>query len=347
MKGVFLKVVGVAVLAVVAVSVWFWQDYQSYLQTPLNIKEEQVFEVKKGSNFNAVIKSLKANKYIDSPLYIKLYARQQQLANKLKAGEYLLKPDLTPPQLLDILTSGRSISYQFTIVEGSTFKQVKAAIAENKYLQDDVSNLSNEEILKSLNTDSSNDQYTHPEGLFLAETYSFSKGSSALAVLKRSHNMLKTSLASAWESRQEKLPYKTAYEALIMASIVEKETARADERPVIAGVFTRRLEKRMRLQTDPTVIYGMGDRYKGNIRRSDLRKPTAYNTYVIPALPPTPIAMVGREAIQAALNPTSGKALFFVAKGDGSHYFSATLREHNNAVKKYQLTRRKDYRSSP
>ena len=342
MKGLFLKLVGVAVVVVISVSAWFWQDYQNYLNTPLNITAEKIYELKKGSNFNSVIKTLEEEGYISSPLYLKLHARQQKLANKMKAGEYLLKPGITPPQLLQILTSGRSINYQFTIVEGSTFKQVKDSISDNKYLKDDVSDLTNESILKALGS-----EYSHPEGLFLAETYSFSKGGSALAVLKRSHGMLKSSLDAAWQSRQEKLPYKTAYEALIMASIVEKETARADERPVIAGVFTRRLDKRMKLQTDPTVIYGMGDRYKGNIRRSDLRKPTAYNTYVIPALPPTPIAMVGREAIQAALNPTDGKALFFVAKGDGSHYFSATLREHNNAVKKYQLTRRKDYRSSP
>jgi UPF0755 protein len=159
--------------------------------------------------------------------------------------------------------------------------------------------------------------------------------------------MLVDTLNRYWLEKQESLPYKTAYESLIMASIVEKETGRADERPIIAGVFTRRLHKGMKLQTDPTVIYGMGERYKGNIRRSDLRRATAYNTYVIPALPPTPIAMVGREAIAAALNPAEGDALFFVAKGDGSHYFSATLKEHNEAVRKYQLNRKKDYRSSP
>ncbi|MGB0733226.1 MAG: endolytic transglycosylase MltG, partial [Pontibacterium sp.] len=170
---------------------------------------------------------------------------------------------------------------------------------------------------------------------------------SELDILKRARQSLNKVLQDAWVARDESLPYDTPYEALIMASIIEKETGRAAERPVIAGVFVRRLNKKMRLQTDPTVIYGMGERYKGNITRKDLRRPTPYNTYTIPALPPTPIATVGKEAITAALNPAEGNALYFVAKGDGSHQFSATLAEHNKAVREYQLKRRKDYRSSP
>ncbi|MCP4595779.1 endolytic transglycosylase MltG [Neptuniibacter sp.] len=321
---------------------WFWNDYQTYLKTPLSITEDQVFEVEKGSRFNKVLSKLKEKDGTVNDLYLKLYARHSKLASKIKAGEYMLKQGMTPVAFLKLITSGRSISYNFTIVEGSTFKQLKASLLAAKNLKNDIADLSDTELLKKLGI-----EYKHTEGVFLAETYSYERNSNISTLLSRAHKMLKQELDAKWQERQKDLPYKNPYESLIMASIVEKETGRAVERPIISGVFVRRLEKRMRLQTDPTVIYGMGDAYKGNIRRSDLRKPTPYNTYVIPALPPTPIAMVGREAIHAALNPTDGKALYFVAKGDGSHYFSATLREHNNAVKKYQLTRRKDYRSSP
>ena len=263
-------------------------------------------------------------------------------SGQIKAGEYLLEAGITPLELMDVLTSGRSINYSFTIVEGSTFKQLQASLSKVDNLVDDLEGLSGDKLLKQLEIN-----YEHPEGLFLAETYSYERNTKTSELLKRAHKLLQKTLSTEWNDKQKELPYKTPYESLIMASIVEKETARADERPIIAGVFNRRLKTGMRLQTDPTVIYGMGDRYKGNIRRSDLRKPTPYNTYVIPALPPTPIAMVGREAIRAALNPAPGKALFFVAKGDGSHYFSETLKEHNRAVQQYQINRRKDYRSSP
>lgn len=321
---------------------WLYSDYKSYLDQPLPLTDEMIFEVDKGLSFNGILAKLKAaNIKINEP-YLKYYARDTSLGRKIKAGEYRFKANMTPRQLMTAITSGRSISYNFTIIEGSQYKQLLASIKSNPYLVNDVEALTNQQLLSAIGSD-----YKHIEGLFLAETYSFEKNSSALAVLKRAHDMLLLKLNNEWSKRNKKLPYKKPYEALIMASIVEKETARADERPVIAGVFVRRLNKRMRLQTDPTVIYGMGDAYKGNIRRSDLRKPTPYNTYTIPALPPTPIAMVGPEAITASLNPTSGKSLYFVAKGDGSHYFSATLAEHNKAVRKYQLSRRKDYRSSP
>jgi UPF0755 protein len=190
----------------------------------------------------------------------------------------------------------------------------------------------------------------HPEGRFFPDTYLFDRNTRASTILVRAQVRLEKILAEQWQKKEEDLPYKSAYEALIMASIIEKETAAADEREKIAGVFVRRLNKRMRLETDPTVIYGLGDRYKGNIRRKHLREKTAYNTYRIKGLPPTPISLVGKEAIYAALHPAEGEELFFVAIGNGRHYFSSTLSEHNKAVREYQINKRKksaDYRSTP
>ena len=338
-----LMVLGVSlILCIAVVGAWVWRDYQTFLNAPLDISKNTVFEVKKGWSFNRVVTELKQKSFLSSEHYLKLYGRHSKQAGQVKAGEYLLSAGITPIELMAVITSGRSINYSFTIVEGSTFKQLLESISKAEHLHNDLEGLSDNELLEKLQLN-----YNHPEGLFLAETYSYERNTNTSELLKRAHGLLQKTLQAEWESKQEGLPYKTPYESLIMASIVEKETARADERPVIAGVFTRRLEKKMRLQTDPTVIYGMGDNYNGNIRRSDLRRATPYNTYVIPALPPTPIAMVGREAIQASLNPEDGKALFFVAKGDGSHYFSETLKEHNRAVQQYQINRRKDYRSSP
>ncbi|MGH1461740.1 MAG: endolytic transglycosylase MltG [Neptuniibacter sp.] len=341
MKKIIILCLSLLLFVAVAVS-WVWRDYNQFMQTPLNLSENMVFHVEKGFNLNKVIRELKQKGIDVNAYYLKFYGRYTKTGSQIKAGEYELSKGITPVGLMQTITSGKSINYQFTILEGSTFKQLRTSLLKTSNLVNDLEGLSNKDLLEKLGI-----SFEHPEGLFLAETYSFERNTQMTELLKRAHSLLQKTLDDEWSSKKEGLPYKRPYESLIMASIIEKETARADERPVIAGVFVRRLHKGMRLQTDPTVIYGMGDSYKGNIRRSDLRKPTAYNTYVIPALPPTPIAMVGREAIAAALNPEPGNALFFVAKGDGSHYFSATLKEHNNAVREYQLKRRKDYRSSP
>jgi UPF0755 protein len=245
--------------------------------------------------------------------------------------------------VLDLLIEGKTVKYTITLVEGHNIKDTLNRIkAHDKLIQDLPVEL--EALMPFLGLKG------HPEGRFFPDTYLFDANTRASEILVRAQVRLETVLAEQWQKKAEGLPYKSSYEALIMASIVEKETAAPEERETIAGVFVRRLEKRMRLQTDPTVIYGLGDRYTGNIRRKHLTERTEYNTYRMMGLPPTPIALVGKEAIYAALHPADGEELYFVAKGDGRHYFSKTLAEHNKAVREYQINKRKsteEYRSTP
>ncbi len=322
---------------------WFGQQQlQRTLGTPLPIIDERELVIEQGTWFRKFALQLEQEGLIDSHLWLRLEGHLNPAVTAIKAGEYRLEPGITLQQLLDKVVRGDTISYTFTLVEGTTFKQLRRTLLSNPQLKHELDDLTEAELLKQLGSTAD-----AVEGLFLAETYHFKRGMSDLQLLKRAHADLQSVLEQAWSDRIKDLPYRSAYEALIMASIIEKETAVPSERGQIAGVFVRRLERGMRLQTDPTVIYGMGDRYQGNITRADLRRPTPWNTYVISGLPPTPIALVGREAIEAALNPTDGKALYFVAKGDGSHQFSNSLQEHNRAVRRYQLKRRADYRSSP
>ncbi|MEH6577557.1 MAG: endolytic transglycosylase MltG [Amphritea sp.] len=328
------------VLAIAAFS--GWQALQSYLDSPLAVNEPEIILVEQGSSFRRVGNELAGKGLLERPDWLAFYIRMQKTGHLLKAGEYRLQPGVTPRQLVKQLVEGKSLAYNFTVVEGSTFAQLRTSLAQSEKLVLKTSTMTDAEIMLALGLEKQ-----HPEGLFLADTYQFHRGMSDLDLLRRANKLLQEVLDQAWLEQAQQLPYEDAYEALIMASIVEKETALASERPSIAGVFIKRLEKGMRLQTDPTVIYGMGDAYKGNIRKSDLLRKTPYNTYKINGLPPTPIAMVGREAIHAALHPEGNKWLYFVAKGNGSHQFSATLRQHNRAVREYQQRRRADYRSTP
>ncbi|WP_261841019.1 endolytic transglycosylase MltG [Aliamphritea ceti] len=335
-------------LTVVALVAYFgWRSLNDYLDSPLQLEQSEVVLVKSGSSFPKVGRELAERGLLSKPDWMAFYVRMQKVGHRLKAGEFLLEPGVTPRQLVTQLIEGKSISYRFSLIEGSTFKQLRMRLSESDVLIHETDTMTDEQLMTALGMEGE-----HPEGRFLANTYQFQRGMSDLDLLRRAHKLQQKVLAEEWQARAETfekkaLPYKAPYQALIMASIVEKETGLSAERPVIAGVFVRRMQIGMRLQTDPTVIYGMGDKYKGNIRRKDLRKPTAYNTYTIPGLPPTPIAMVGREAIRAALNPEGEKWLYFVAKGDGSHQFSATLKQHNKAVREYQLKRKAAYRSSP
>jgi len=260
------------------------------------------------------------------------YARLHEAASGLRAGEYQIQPGTTVATLVALLRSGKVVVHSLTLVEGWTFKQALALVEQEPNLKHALSGLDHSALMQRLELAG-----VDPEGQFMPDTYEFPRGTTDVAFLRRAHEAAVQYLASAWNSRDKNLPYKTPYDALTMASIVEKETAQPSERGKIAGVFVRRLEKGMKLQTDPTVIYGLGDSYNGDITFKDLRTDTPYNTYTRFGLPPTPICLPSRASIDAAMHPLPGNALYFVAKGDGTHEFSATLQEQNAAVAKYQL----------
>lgn len=266
-----------------------------------------------------------------NPMLLGLLARITGKAARLKAGHYELKPGTTPLALIDQLVRGEFAQESIAIIEGWTFKQMRQAIAAHPALKHDTAGLSDKELIARIAPD-----YNAPEGLFFPDTYLFAKGSSELQIYKQAHAVMMKRLNEAWEKRVPSLPYKSPYEALIMASIIEKETGDRSERNMIASVFVNRLRQGMLLQTDPTVIYGMGEKFKGNIRKRDLETDTPYNTYTRAGLPPTPIALPGAESIAAALNPAKSDALYFVSRGNGTSEFSNNLADHNRAVNKYQ-----------
>ncbi len=302
-----------------------WQQYQRFLQTPLHIEQAGlVFSVEPGTNIRSVVAKLEQQGATRLDWRWRLLSRLQQVT--IKTGEYTLVPGLRPADLLKLLASGKVISYRFTIVEGWSVKQLLGALAKDPVLRHTLETVAELENLAGL-------PVVHPEGWFLPETYVFVSGDADLQILQRAYIDMQEGLEKAWLGRATGLPYETRDELLIMASIVEKETSLESERADIAGVFIRRLLKHWRLETDPTVIYGMGDSYQGNIRRSDLKKDTAYNTYTRHGLPPTAIALPGLASLQAAAHPAAGDTMFFVANGQGGHTFSTTLEEHNKAVR--------------
>ena len=290
------------------------------------------FAIKSGSHLSSVMQQISSASIPVNPELLGLLVRLTDKSDKLKAGNYSLKPGTTPLRLIRQLVRGEFAQESLTVIEGWTFRQMRAAVAAQSTLKHDTAALSDAELLAKITTD-----YTMPEGLFAPDTYLFAQGSSDLQVYKQAHTLLLKRLNEAWEARDvAALPYKTPYEALTMASIVEKETGRKAERTNIAGVFINRLRLGMLLQTDPTVIYGLGDKYDGKIYKRNLTTDTPYNTYTRAGLPPTPIALPGQESLHAAMNPAKTDALYFVAKGDGSSHFSSNLSEHNQAVNKYQ-----------
>ena len=305
--------------------------WQTRLQAPITLDEPMLYEVPPGAGFNRVVDDLEAQGVLADAWAFKLLTRvEPDRVPSLKVGEYSLEPGMSGMQVLDKLASAEVVTYSVTIPEGWTFQQMREALAEAEKLSHASVEMSDDEIMTALGHEGE-----HPEGRFFPDTYTYHKGVEDLEILRQANQSMEALLDEVWADRAEDLPIDTPYEALIMASLIERETGAPEERRQIAGVFKRRLERGMRLQTDPTVIYGMGDRFEGNITRADLREATPYNTYVIDGLSPTPIALPGRAALEAAVDPQEGDTLYFVAKGDGTHHFSRTLREHNNAVNRY------------
>jgi UPF0755 protein len=329
------------VLAGLLLGVAYWQQ-NSALQQSLNLTQEKLLDVPAGSSPTGVLNRLQADGVIKEAFWLRLYWRFNLQGQSLHSGEYRMAPGMNAESLLDLWQKGEVVQYSVTLVEGWTFRQVRAALARQVKLEQTASELSDTELMAKLGHPD-----VFPEGRFFPDTYRYVRGMTDVELLKQAYNRLDEVLQEEWEKRAADVPYTDAYQALIMASLVEKETGVPQERGQIAGVFVRRLQQGMLLQTDPTVIYGLGDRYNGKITRALLKEATPYNTYVIAGLPPTPISMVGREAIHAAMHPVAGNSLYFVARGDGSHVFSADLDAHNAAVKEFQLKRRADYRSSP
>jgi UPF0755 protein len=329
----------VVVLAAAAVA---YVSFNRWLDAPLAIGAESVlYEVPPGQPLVTTARELEARGWLSRPRWLAAYGRLTGADARVRAGEYAIAPGTTPRELLELFESGHVVQHAVTFVEGWTFRDMRRLLEEQARLQQTLAGLSNVEIMERLG-----EPGLHPEGLFFPDTYVYGKGTTDLEILQQARTRMRSELEAAWQNRAADLPLESPYEALILASIVEKETALESERPRIAGVFTLRLKQGMRLQTDPTVIYGIGAKFDGNLRRSDLERDGPYNTYMRAGLPPTPIAMPGAEAIGAAVQPDERGELYFVATGlpDGSHTFSRTHSEHQAAVAEY-LVRLRQRRS--
>jgi UPF0755 protein len=309
-----------------------------YITTPVAIDKLPLeFEIRPGTGFRSAARELEAAGVHAGAWRFEALARALGRAQDIKAGSYELVRAVTPLELLDKLTRGDVTQAEVKLIEGWTFRQIRAALDENPYLKHDTEGLDGAQIMARVGAPE-----TDPEGLFFPDTYLFAKGSSDLAVLRRSYRAMKRHLAKEWAERDTTVPYRTPYEALIMASIVEKETGRPQDRGMIAGVLVNRLRIGMRLQADPTVIYGLGPSFDGNLTKAHLEHDGPYNTYTRAGLPPTPIDMPGLASLRAALRPAETDALYYVSRGDGTSQFSRTLSDHNRAVTKYQLHKRRN-----
>lgn len=334
----------VTMLALVVGATTFGVLYiKGQVSLPLSLSQPQLYTVEKGSSGYQVVRDLRARELLDSPEFAtKLWLKFFSANTQVKSGTYRLAPGQSLQEVFATLSRGEEHYFTVSLVEGLTLKEWIATLKSQSQLIDDISLASIDTVVKDASEGQTStiswlSDATSAEGLFLADTYFFTANTAASSILKRAHKAMLNYVDSQWQQRQTDLPLSSPYDALILASIIEKETAVSAERTKIAGVFVNRLRKNMRLQTDPTVIYGIGEAYDGNITRKHLRTPTPYNTYTIKGLPPTPIAMAGKEAIFAALHPMQTDALYFVARGDGSHQFSSSLEAHNAAVRKYQL----------
>ncbi len=328
------KALSLLVLVAIIAGGLLWQHYQAFADKSLMLSsEESVLSIESGDGFHNVLKKIRAlGIHQGNDLEWKALAQQMKVASHMQVGDYAITSGLSPRTILQRIKDGDVIHRKFALIDGWNIRDLRKALRNTLHLEHVTDELSDAELMARLGASG-----VHPEGRFLPETYLYSRGTTDLDILQRAYEGMQDALDEAWDNRQDGLPLTSPDELLTLASIVEKETGAAEERPMIAGVFVRRLNAGMRLQTDPTVIYGMGSAYDGNIRRKDLQTDTPYNTYTREGLPPTPIAMPGKPALEAAAQPADGDALFFVARGDGSgrHVFSKDLDEHNSAVQQY------------
>lgn len=323
-------------LSVALLFISFFYLLEKNMNQAIHLNEPTLVTVKAGVSLSSFSKELVDKGWIDDRFWIRAYARIYPEYSQIKTGTFELPLNTTVKNLLRQLVDGKEHQFTITFVEGSTFKQWLEQLAKQPKISHKLAGKSIHEIASLLDI-----EQTNPEGWFFPETYAYTLGTSDIAILTRAHKKMQSKLASQWETRDVGLPYDNAYQALIMASIIEKETSYIAEQPLISSVFVNRLRTKMRLQTDPTIIYGLGDRYHGDITRAHKREKTAYNTYRINGLPPTPIAMTGLSALKATLNPATSDYFYFVSDGEGKHVFSKNLAEHNAAVKEYLKTYRK------
>ena len=319
-------------LTLILLAAWaagvFYLQYQKALNAPLVAEGDGIITIKRGDTLASLNRELVQRGVIHSDWVLPVYARLNPQAANIKAGDYRIDASASLPSLMNDITNGKVVVYNITVVEGKTFKDLRASLVQTAGIEHTLNDKTDAQIATLLGIDGS------PEGWFMPETYQFHRGSSDLELLKRMYGEMQRTLEQEWPNRAEGLPLANPYQALILASIIEKETGVASERPQIAGVFVRRLQKDMLLQTDPSVIYGAAD-YHGDLTRKHLQTDTPYNTYINKGLPPTPIALPGKASIQAALHPADGDSLYFVADGKGGHTFSATYEEHQQAVARY------------
>jgi len=313
-----------------------------WLHQENNNAEPLVVDIQKGATLSSLARQWQSEGWVGSAFALRVAGRITGLSRELRPGEFVVPAHMDNFELLPFLATAKPKTYRVTLIEGRPLREALAVLSEAEHVEQDIGPLTPALISEFLGLN------VPPEGQLYPDTYVYYRGEPVSSLIQQAHDRLNRVLEEEWPARQGDLPYESAHQALVMASIVEKETGVASERPVIAGVFVRRLQRNMRLETDPTVIYGLGEDFGGNLTRAHLRdRSNEYNTYRRKGLPPGPIALAGRAAIHAALHPADGTELYFVAKGDGSHYFSSTLDEHTNAVRRYQLRRRSDYRSSP
>ncbi len=326
--GAFTALIVLGLLVLAAGAIWLVR----FAITPVELPEEgQYFNVERGLGVAQLARQLESNGIVRNANAFEALVRVLGKSADMKAGSYEASGEITPLRLVDKLTRGEFTQGQIQFIEGWTFRQLRAVLDEHPALTHKTTDWTGLEILEALDAEE-----THPEGLFFPDTYHFAAGQSDLTILRQAYQKMRSTLDAAWETRAAGLPINNKYQALILASIVEKETGDPSEREMVAAVFVNRLKKRMRLQTDPTVIYGLGESFDGNLRKRDLLADQPYNTYTRYGLPPTPIAMPGAAAIEATLRPADTGALYFVSRGDGTHHFSHSLKEHNQAVNRFQ-----------